>query len=475
MLPPEAPVVAIIGRPNVGKSSLLNRIAGRRISIVDPTSGVTRDRVTAWVEHAGRAFEVWDTGGIGLLEGDELAAEIQHQIDVAVRRADVVLFVVDARDGRTALDEEIAASMRRLDKPVFLVANKVEGARLENDLGELYRLGLGDPRPVSAQEGEGINDLLDEVVEALGDRAPPAADAVSREEDGAPELGSAARPLRIAIVGRRNVGKSTLLNALAREERVIVSELPGTTRDSVDVRFEKDGRVIVAIDTAGMVRRPKSADSIQFYSQVRADAAIRRADVVLLVLDVSEPVGQVDKRIAETILRHFKPVVIAANKWDLAADRVTTGAFTEYLADALVGLHFAPIIYLTAKEGRNVQSTLDVAQALANQASRRVGTGELNRVIEEATRRRGPPPSHGRSGKVLYCTQSQVRPPTVVLFVNDKKLFPAAYLRYLENRLREGLAYPEIPVRIVLRGRGDEEEPPERRPPYGRGRQRFRR
>jgi GTP-binding protein len=237
---------------------------------------------------------------------------------------------------------------------------------------------------------------------------------------------------------------------------VIVSELPGTTRDSVDVRFEKDGKALVAIDTAGVMRRPKSADSIDFYSHVRTEAAIGRADVVLLVLDVTQDVGRIEGRLADQIARHYKPCVLVANKWDLAVERIATGDFTTYLARALPGVGYAPIVYTTAKEARNVQSALDVAQSLLRQASQRVGTSELNRVLEEALRRRSPPPHKGRIGRILYATQAEIRPPTMVLFINDRKLFPAAYLRYLENRMREELAFREIPVRLVLRGRDED-------------------
>jgi GTP-binding protein len=440
---PDLPIVAIVGRPNVGKSSLMNRIAGRRIAIVDPMSGVTRDCVSNPMEYRGVSFDLWDTGGIGQLEGQALAEEIQHQIDIAIRRAAVVVFLVDARDGMTPLDVQIARDLRKLEKPVILAANKVEGHRQEMDLGDWYKLGLGQALPVSAKEGFGTHDVLDAVLDALGEDAPTG------------EVEEAA--LKIAIVGRRNAGKSTLLNAIAEEERVIVSELPGTTRDAVDVRFEKDGKVLIAIDTAGVMRRPKAAESVDFYSHVRTEAAIRRADVVLLVLDVTVDVGRIERRLADQIVRHFKPCVIVANKWDLARERISTGDFTAYLEETMRGMLFAPIAYTTARDARNVQSVLDTAQSLFKQSTVRVGTSELNKTLEEALALRSPPPKKGKIGRILYATQARVRPPTMVLFVNDRKLFPSSYLRYLENRLRERLPFPEVPVRIVLRGRGEEE------------------
>jgi GTPase len=440
---PDLPIVAIVGRPNVGKSSLMNRIAGRRIAIVDPMSGVTRDRVSMVMEYQDVSFDLWDTGGIGQLEGQELSEEIQHQIDIAIHRATVVVFVVDARDGLTPLDTQVARDLRKLEKPIILVANKVDSRRQELDMGDWFRLGLGEALPVSAKEGLGSADILDAVIEALGD------DALR----GAPVEAA----IKIAIVGRRNAGKSTLLNAIAEEERVIVSELPGTTRDAVDVRFEKDGKVLIAIDTAGVMRRPKAADSVDFYSHVRTEAAIRRADVVLLVLDVTVNVGRIDRRLADQITRHFKPCVIVANKWDLARERISTGDFTDYIEETMRGMLFAPIAYTTAKDSRNVQVVLDTAQSLYNQSMIRVGTSALNKTLDDALSLRSPPPRKGKVGRVLYATQARVRPPTMVLFVNDRKLFPSSYLRYLENRMRETLPFPEIPVRIVLRGRGEEE------------------
>ncbi|MGH2625213.1 MAG: ribosome biogenesis GTPase Der, partial [Anaerolineales bacterium] len=424
-------MVAIVGRPNVGKSSLLNALAGERISIVEETPGVTRDRVSSVIQHQDTALELVDTGGIGIVDRGDLTEHIDRQIHAAIYGSSVVLFVVDAREGLMPVDQEVARRLRKeplrpdeggeFPRKVLLVANKVDEAKLEEDLAEFQKLGFGDPIPVSAAHGWGRRDLLDRIAAEL----PP----VPREP---PEP-----CLRLAVVGRQNVGKSTFVNALAREERVIVSEIPGTTRDAVDVRFEKDGRTYVVIDTAGVKKRAQVKDSVEFFSQVRTAEAVRRADVALLMLDAGAEVTKVDKQIADEVVSQARPCVIVANKWDLSGGKVATGAYAEYAYDRLRGLAFAPISFITAREGKNVQATVDLAQSLHKQAQVRVGTGELNRTLELIRERHLPPMRGTRPPKILYATQVGTAPPTFVLFVNDTALFPRDYRRSLENRFRE--------------------------------------
>jgi len=428
------PVVAVVGRPNVGKSCLFNRLAGRRIAIVDPTSGVTRDRVATEVEHAGRRFDLTDTGGMGVEDPDALSTDIERHIDLACQQADVIIFVVDVRAGLLPLDRHVADRLRHLDTQVILVANKAETRPLRQQATEFFALGFGEPMPVSAQEGLGRTDLLDLVV----DRLPAAGEAPDEPV------------LKLAIVGRRNVGKSTFINALAREERMIVSKRPGTTRDAVDVRFERDGRAFLAIDTAGVRRKSSVADSVEFYSQARTERSIRRCDVAALMLDAIVAIGRVEKHLARTIADRFKPCIIVVNKWDLHGE-ATTGQFRTYLEAHLPGLWFAPLVFTTAKTGRHVASVVDVAQALHRQARTRVTTGELNRVIAVSLKERSPRPRRNRLPKVYYATQVSVEPPTVVLFVNDPRLFSAGYKRYLANRLRERLPFAEVPIRLHWR------------------------
>jgi len=437
VLSAHAPTAVLVGRANVGKSTLFNRLAGKRLAIVDPTPGVTRDRLAATVTHQGRRFEVIDTGGVASPDEKELRRDVEEQLEVALRRADLVLFLVDARAGELPLDREIAQRLRALEKPIILVANKADTQRLVDGSAEFFSLGLGEPVAVSAVEGLGRGDLLDRIVELLPETV---AAEVEQEE------------FALAIVGRRNVGKSTFVNQLAQEERVIVSEVPGTTRDAVDVRFEVDGRRYLAIDTAGLRRRGKLDDAVEFYSIARTRRAIRRADVVLLLLDVTQPVGRLEKRLAGTIEENYKPVVLVLNKGDLTAGHDPT-EFVDYVGIALPSFNYAPVALISAKEGVGVLDTLTVARELYRQASTRVTTGELNRVVEAAMQIRGPHRRGRRPPKVLYATQAGVRPPTMVLFVNDPTIFTAKFTRFLTNYLRDHLPIAEIPIKIVYRRR----------------------
>lgn len=433
------PIVAIVGRPNVGKSSLLNCLARKRISIVDPTAGVTRDRVGVILDVEDVYFELVDTGGYGIEDRDGLTEDVEAQIQYAVASASLVLFVVDAREGITPLDRQVAELLRRRRVDAVLVANKIDVPHDARLLGELARLGFGEPVPVSAVHGRGRTELL----HLLRERLLP----LGGERPETPAL-------KLAIVGRRNVGKSTFINCLAGEERVIVSEVPGTTRDSIDVRFEKDGQVYIAIDTAGVRKKSKLADSIEFFSFQRASLSVRRADVVLFFIDATTPIGEVDKRLGGYIAEQYRPCILVINKWDLAKDRADTGQYGEYLSQTMPFLGYAPVAFVTAKESRNVQSTLDLAKALHKQADTRVSTGRLNAVLRYILAARGPSPKR-RAGrlKIFYGTQIGTCPPTLVLFANNPGLITAEYQRFLVNRLRERLPFAEVPIRLLLRAR----------------------
>jgi len=432
------PVVAIVGRPNVGKSSLLNCLAGRRISIVTPTAGVTRDRVSTPLPIGDGYVELVDTGGMGIEDVDDLTDHVESQIRYAVAEAAMIVFVVDVRDGVLPLDDKVADLLRLQDRPVLLAANKCDDEHWDYQTGEFAALGFGEPVPISALHGRGRDRMLAEITDVLRHRAGDVAEPV----------------MKLAIVGRRNVGKSTFINTLAGTDRVIVSETPGTTRDSVDVRFSLGAGQLVAIDTAGVRKKSKLRDDIEYYGLHRAQRSIRRADVVLLLIDAAVPVGQVDKQLVAYIAEQFKPVVLVVNKWDLAAGRAAQADYRDYLDKTIPHLPFAPISFVTATEGMNIAATVRLAQQLFSQANSRVATGRLNRVVEEILALRGP--SHKRGSKppkVLYATQVGVCPPTLVLFVNGMASFTDAYQRFLLKQMRTRLPFPEIPIRLLLRPR----------------------
>lgn len=432
------PVVTIVGRPNVGKSSLLNCLAKRRISIVEPTSGVTRDRVSTDIQHQDYVFELIDTGGMGVKDADGLTEEIESQIEIALHKADVVLFVVDIRDGITPLDNMVAEKLRRLGKKVILIANKVDSPKLEQHVPGFHALGFGNPIPLSALEGFGRTELLDKVVSLL---PAPCPDSIPPEP-----------VLKLAIVGKRNAGKSTLINTLAREPRVIVSDVPGTTRDSVDVRFEIKGKSYLAIDTAGLRKKRQVKDSIEFYSMARAQRSIRRADVVLFLIDATLKVSEVDKKLGDYIISEYKPCIIVINKWDLVSG-VETEKFNDYFYKCLPGLSFAPISFISARNNVHVMEMLQLAAELYEQSRFRVTTSELNQTLQEALALHRPTRTRAQSPKIYYTTQVGVAPPTFVLFVNDPKLFDSDYERYLSNQLRNKLPFSEVPLKFHFRAR----------------------
>jgi GTP-binding protein len=435
------PIVAIVGRPNVGKSSLFNGLAGRRISIVDPTAGVTRDRVSTVVQAGDRYFELMDTGGMGIQDVDNLTGDIERQIQYAIEAAAVVVFVVDVRDGITPLDEEIAQKLRAIDKPVVFAANKADTEKIAAQATELFGLGYGEPVLVSADQKLGKQDLFEAICAKLPetpDEAPPADPA-----------------LKIAIVGRRNVGKSTVINSLAAAERVIVSEVPGTTRDSIDVRFERDGKAFLAIDTAGVRKKASLASDIEFYSLHRAERSIRRADVVLLFFDARHRVGRIDKQLAEYVLEQHKPVIFVVNKWDLVKDYMPTEKMGEYVRAMFPMLDYVPIAFITAKKGKNVLRLLQLAIQLHKQAGTRVSTGDLNRVIRQALEANSPPMRNNRQPKIFYATQIGTHPPTIVLFTNGPELFDDTYVRYLTKVLRDSFSFSEVAIKVILRAKGE--------------------
>jgi len=440
--------VCLVGRPNVGKSTLLNRMCGSRVSIVEPTAGVTRDRIAVQARLFSGKDERWveviDTGGVGIVDRDDLGPHVEEQISIAIKSADLIVFIVDARDGMTPLDRHVADSLRGAELPVLLCVNKVESEELTWGTDDFRRLGVGEgPFAISAQNAEGLTEVYERLIELLG---PDQFLEKPIEEE---------RPvMKLAVVGRRNAGKSTLINKLAREERMIVSEIPGTTRDSVDVVFERDGKQFIAIDTAGVRKKKSIADAIEFYSDTRSYRAIRRADVVVIMFDMTETISSIEKKLARYVMDHHLPVVLAANKWDLSEK--TVKEFREELDVQLRGLSWAPFVKLSAKNGRGIDQLVERAEGLYEQGQLRVTTGELNRVLERALTARAPN-SKGYRAKIHYATQVEVGPPTFVLFVNNKKLFTKDYLRYLSNRMREELPFDGVPVRIVLRDKDREQ------------------
>jgi GTP-binding protein len=432
------PVVAIIGRPNVGKSSLLNALAGEMISIVEPTAGVTRDRVSTFIGRDSRYFELIDTGGYGIVDSDRLSDHIEGQILQAIESAHLVLFVVDIREGITPLDQRIAELLRKHNLDVIGVANKADTGKMFPAAAEFTRLGFGEFLPVSAQNNLNKAILLDHIFERIE----------HMEQTGAPP-----EPvMKIAIVGKRNAGKSSIVNAIAGTERVIVSEIPGTTRDAVDVRIEKDGKTLLIIDTAGVRKRGKMSTDIEFYGYVRAVRSITRADVVWLLLDATVPVSEVDKKLAHLIAEEYKSCILVVNKWDLAKNVATTDDYGDYLTKTLPGLKYAPISFTTATTGRNVQSTLDLSAELFKQANLWITTGRLNKAFEIIREERtGMRHIRTKWPKIYYVTQLAVNPVTIMMFVNDPGLFDDNYRRYLAGRLRDLLPIAEVPIRLLAR------------------------
>ena len=436
------PQVVIVGRPNVGKSTLFNWLIEKRIAIEDPTEGVTRDRLVQRVELDGRVMELVDTGGMGFDDPDGLTALIDRQIEAGLASAAVVLFIVDVRSGPLAADVEVARRIRKFGCPVVLVANKADGPKLDPQAHEFAALGYGAPLIVSARENRNRVTLVDAILERLPE---PTGD--EPESADLPEM-------KLAMVGRRNVGKSTFVNSLAHEDRVITRPIAGTTRDSIDVRFEVDGRAFLAIDTPGLRRSKSRKTDVDFYSTHRAQRSVRRADVVLLFFDASEPIGKVDKQLADTITEEAKPVVFVVNKWDLYAADVKKQEWEEYLRDTFRTMPWAPVAFVTATKGRNVKAVIDTAQRLYRQSRERTPTARLNTVLRQAVEANRPPAdSRGRPVRLYYATQVEVAPPTIVISASAPRSLSDPYRRYLLNAFRKELPFHEVPIRLYVRGK----------------------
>jgi len=431
------PIVAIIGRPNVGKSSLLNALAGEMISIVEPTAGVTRDRISTIIERNDRYFELIDTGGYGLVDSEHLREHIEGQINRALESADLVVFMTDVREGVTPLDAEIARMLRKSSVEVIGVANKADTSKFFAGIGEFYNLGLGEFLCISATNDINKNLLLDKVYERIS---------------GLEAIKPAKPIMKIALVGKRNAGKSTLLNSIVGNERVIVSEEPGTTRDAIDVRFERKGETFTVIDTAGVRKKSKIKDDIEFYSYVRAKRSIRRADVVLFLIDSTVPVSQADKKLANIITDEYKSCILVVNKWDLAEDTNVTAEYEEYLTKVLPGLSYTPIAFTTATKSEKVEGVLDLAVELYKQSTTEIPTAKLNKVFATIKEKSKTLPSRGPvRGKIYYATQVSGNPIAILMFVNNPKLFEQTHRRFIINRLRELLGIDEVPIRLLAR------------------------
>jgi len=436
------PQVVVVGRPNVGKSSLFNWLIEKRIAIEDPNAGVTRDRLVQRVEMEGRVFDLIDTGGMGFDDPDGLAAKIDAQIESGLSGAALVMFVVEVRNGLLTADLEVAQRVRRLNVPVLLVANKADDMKYDLLAHEFDALGFGPPVIVSVRQNRNRGILVEAITERLPEPWP--------EE----QAGAALPEMKVAIVGRRNVGKSTFVNSLAQAERCITSPVAGTTRDSVDVRFETDGHAFLAIDTPGLRRTKSRKSDLDFYSTHRAQRSVRRADVVLLFFDASEPVGRVDKQLADTIMEEAKPVVFVVNKWDLYAGDVERGEWADYLRDTFRTMPWAPVAFVTATSGRNVKAVVDTAQRLYRQSHERVPTAKLNTILREAIETNHPPADpRGRPVRIYYATQVETAPPTIVLSTSAPKSISEGYKRYLVGSLRKTTPFREVPIRLYVRGR----------------------
>ena len=451
MSPCTAPIpkVAIVGRPNVGKSSLFNWLIGERVSIVDPTAGVTRDRIAHLLELYGeneetsQLIELIDTGGIGIVDEDNLSEHIEEQIRCALYAADLILFVVSAQDGIVPLDEHVAEKLRKLDTPIILVANKADNDKDERNAEEFQRFGW-DVEPVSALQKRGRVRLSEEIRLML-----------EKTADGRRQTAeNAAEPvMKLAIVGRRNAGKSTFINTLTRSDRVIVSDVPGTTRDAVDVHFELDGKQFLAIDTPGFLRRKGVKTDLQFYSTNRAEKSIHRSDVVLLFFEANSQIQTVEHQLVGFIRKAMKPCIFVVNKWDTMVGQMPTERWGEYLRETYNDLNFVPIAFITGKTGKNIKMLLNHAQMLFNQSRQRIPTSPLNKLVTAALENNPPPLHYYRKPKVYYASQVDVAPPTVVLFCNMPDAFSSPYQRYLVNYLRDGLPFGEVPIRLLFRKR----------------------
>ena len=432
------PIVAVVGRPNVGKSTLFNKITGKRISIVEDTPGITRDRIYADAEWCGHNFTLIDTGGIEPAGTDIILSQMREQANMAIDMADVILFMVNVKDGMTSTDKEVAAMLQKCGRPVLLVCNKVDNpGNPPMELYEFYNLGIGDPFPVSSIHGLGVGDLLDEVVSKFPE------DTDDTEEDDV---------IHVAIVGKPNAGKSSLVNRILGENRVIVSDIAGTTRDAIDSSYEKDGQKYVLIDTAGMRKRGKINENVERYSVVRALSAVDRADVCLIMIDAEEGITEQDSKIAGYVHEQGKASIVVVNKWDLVDKETNTMKnFQLRVKEGLNFMMYAPSVYISAKTGQRVDTLFDMIKDVLAENTKRVSTGVLNDVINEAIAMVQPPSDKGKRLKIYYATQASIKPPTFVLFVNNAELAHYSYVRYLENQLRAKFGFEGTPVKFIIR------------------------
>ncbi len=436
------PIVAIVGRPNVGKSTLFNALAGEKISIVEDTPGVTRDRIYADASWLDRQFTIIDTGGIEPDTGDVILSQMREQAEMALMSADVVIFMTDVRQGLVDADAKVADMLRRSRKPVMLVVNKVDNFdKMMADVYEFYQLGIGDPHPIAASSKRGLGDMLDELVELLPEKGS------GEEED---------ERVKVAVIGKPNVGKSSLINRLVGKDRVIVSDIAGTTRDAIDTVVKHDGEEYVFIDTAGIRRKSKVKETLERYSVIRALSACERADVVIVMIDASEGVTEQDAKIAGIAHENGKGILIAVNKWDaIEKDDKTMYKYRDEVMRVLSFIPYAKIVYISAKTGKRLDNLFNEIDAIVAERNKRIATGVLNEIIMEAVAMNEPPTDKGRRLKILYASQVSVAPPTFVLFVNDRKLLHFSYKRYIENQIRAAFGFEGTPIRFVVRERGN--------------------
>ncbi len=439
-------IVAIVGRPNVGKSTLFNLLANKRISIVEDTPGVTRDRLYATAEWLDKEFMMVDTGGIETMNNDVIAVSVRQQAEIAIREADVILFVCDARTGITNEDQEVANILRRSQKPIVLVVNKADSPKQEMGIFEFYNLGIGEPVPISAANHLGLGDMLDAVVEKFPSTV------TSGEEQDEDEI-------KVALIGRPNVGKSSIFNCLVGQERSIVSDVAGTTRDAIDTPVTIDKQKYLFIDTAGMRRKARIDEPIEKYSVIRSLRAVDRSDVILMVIDAVEGVTEQDKKIVGYVHEAGKGVILVVNKWDLyKKDNSSTLRYTEELRKELVFLQYAPVVYVSALTKQRIHRLPEVISYVAEQNAMRISTSVLNQVINDATAINPPPTDKGKRLKILFSTQVKTKPPTFVIFVNYPEIMHFSYQRYLENKLRESFGFEGTPLNLIIRAKNEEDE-----------------
>lgn len=436
------PVVAVVGRPNVGKSTFFNKVAGRRISIIEDTPGVTRDRIYVDAEWCGKEFTMIDTGGIEPKNNDVILSQMKSQAELAIFAADVIVFMVNVREGMTAADKDVAAMLQKCGKPVILVANKVDRpGEPPLEMYEFYNLGIGDPWPVSSIHGLGLGDLLDEIVSHF-------------PEDSEPEDESDI--IHVAIVGKPNAGKSSLINKILGEDRVIVSDIAGTTRDAIDTRYERDGRKYVLIDTAGMRKKGRINENVERYSVARALNAVDRADVCLIMVDAAEGITEQDTKIAGYVHEAGKASVIVMNKWDIVEKETNTMKdFRNKAKEWFNFMMYAPTVFISAKTGLRIDDLFDTMNAAVEQNAKRISTGVLNDVLNEAVAAVQPPSDKGKRLKIYYATQADIKPPTFVLFVNDAQLAHYSYVRYIENQFRARFGFEGTPIKFIIREKGN--------------------